>query len=46
MLTDTAIKALKPQQKLYKVSDRDGMYVGARDDFRGNSKRSGVAFGC
>ncbi len=27
MLTDTAIKALKPQSKLFKVSDRDGMYV-------------------
>ena len=27
MLTDTAVKALKPQRKLYKVSDRDGMYV-------------------
>ncbi len=28
MLTDAAIKALKPQSKMYKVSDRDGMYVG------------------
>ena len=27
MLTDAAIKALKPQSKMYKVSDRDGMYV-------------------
>lgn len=27
MLTDTVVKALKPQRKLYKVSDRDGMYV-------------------
>ncbi len=27
MLTDTAIKALKTQQKLYKVSGRDRMYV-------------------
>ena len=27
MLTDAAIKALKPQSKLYKVVDRDGMYV-------------------
>ena len=25
MLTDAAIKALKPKDKLYKVSDRDGM---------------------
>ena len=27
MLTDTAIKALKPKEKLYKIVDRDGMYV-------------------
>ncbi|SFK13037.1 hypothetical protein SAMN05444581_102278 [Methylocapsa palsarum] len=27
MLTDTALKALKPQEKKYKVTDRDGMYV-------------------
>lgn len=27
MLTDAAIKALRPQRKIYKVSDRDGMYV-------------------
>ena len=27
MLTDTAIKALKPKDKLYKIVDRDGMYV-------------------
>ena len=27
MLTDVAIKALKPRDKLYKVVDRDGMYV-------------------
>ncbi|TCU18254.1 uncharacterized protein DUF4102 [Rhizobium sullae] len=27
MLTDTAIKALRSQHKLYKVSDRTGMYV-------------------
>lgn len=27
MLTDAAIKALKPKDKLYKVADRDGMYV-------------------
>ena len=27
MLTDVALKQLKPQQKLYKVADRDGMYV-------------------
>jgi hypothetical protein len=27
MLTDVAIKALKPKEKDYKVADRDGMYV-------------------
>jgi hypothetical protein len=25
MLTDVALKQLKPQQKLYKVADRDGI---------------------
>jgi hypothetical protein len=25
MLTDIALKQLKPRQKLYKVADRDGM---------------------
>jgi hypothetical protein len=27
MLTDTALKNLKPRERLYKVSDRDGMYA-------------------
>lgn len=27
MLTDSKIKALKPKDKLYKVPDRDGLYV-------------------
>ncbi len=27
MLTDTALRNLKPRPKLYKASDRDGMYV-------------------
>jgi len=27
MLTDVALKQLRPQQKLYKVADRDGMYA-------------------
>ena len=27
MLTDTALKQLKPKDKTYKVADRDGMYV-------------------
>ncbi|MBD3894059.1 Arm DNA-binding domain-containing protein, partial [Hydrogenophaga sp.] len=27
MLTDTKLSNLKPQDKLYKVNDRDGLYV-------------------
>ncbi|WP_277849982.1 Arm DNA-binding domain-containing protein [Moellerella wisconsensis] len=27
MLTDKKLKSLKPQDKLYKLSDRDGLYV-------------------
>ncbi len=27
MLTDTKLRNLKPQDKLYKVIDRDGLYV-------------------
>lgn len=27
MLTDAALKALKPKEKIYKIADRDGMYV-------------------
>lgn len=27
MLTDMAIKRLKPKEKIYKVADRDGMYA-------------------
>ena len=27
MLTDVALKSLKPKTKVYKVADRDGMYV-------------------
>lgn len=53
MLTDTAIKALKPQKKLYKVTDRDGMYVvvqpsGAivfRHDYRLNGRRETITLG-
>lgn len=53
MLTDTAIKALKPQKKLYKISDRDGMYVvvqpsGAivfRYDYRINGRRETLTLG-
>lgn len=27
MLTDVALKSLRPKDKVYKVADRDGMYV-------------------
>jgi hypothetical protein len=27
MLTDAALKHLKPKEKIYKVTDGDGMYV-------------------
>lgn len=27
MLTDLALKRLKPQEKTYKIPDRDGMYA-------------------
>jgi hypothetical protein len=53
MLTDTALKALKPQEKTYKVTDRHGMYVlvmpsGAitfRYDYRLNGRRETVIIG-
>ena len=53
MLTDTALKALKPQEKKYKVTDRDGMYVlvmptGAitfRYDYRLNGRRETLIIG-
>ncbi len=53
MLTDAAIKALRPQGKLYKVVDRDGMYVvvqpsGAivfRMDYRLNGRRETLTLG-
>jgi integrase len=53
MLTDTALKALKPKDKIYKIADRDGMYVrvmpsGAisfRLDYRLNGRRETVYLG-
>jgi integrase len=53
MLTDAAIKALKPKDKLYKVVDRDGMYVVVqpagsivfRMDYRLNGRRETVTLG-
>jgi integrase len=53
MLTDAAIKHLKPKQKNYKVTDRDGMYVLVRPsgtlsfqlDYRMNGPCETVTFG-
>ena len=53
MLTDNALKYLKPKDKRYKVSDRDGMYahisptgmVTFRLDYRLNGRRETVTFG-
>ncbi|TPK62097.1 DUF4102 domain-containing protein [Mesorhizobium sp. B2-4-15] len=53
MLTDAAFKALKPKDKIYKIADRDGMYVrvmpsGAisfRLDYRLNGRRETVYLG-
>lgn len=53
MLTDAAIKSLKPRDKSYKVTDRDGMYLlvqpsGAltfRFDYRLNGRRETVVIG-
>ena len=53
MLTDAALRALKPKEKDYKVADRDGMYVhvttkGAmsfRMDYRLNGRRESLYLG-
>jgi integrase len=53
MLTDTALKNLKPKQKTYKVSDRDGMYVEVkttgrivfRFDYRLHGRRETLTIG-
>lgn len=53
MLTDVALKNLKPKEKPYKVTDRDGMYVHVspggtlsfRLDYRLNGRRETVNFG-
>lgn len=53
MLTDTALKNLRPKAKAYKSTDRDGMYVfvstaGAisfRYDYRFNGRRETVTLG-
>ena len=53
MLTDMALKALKPKDKPYKVTDRDGMYayvtktgaVSFRYDYRVNGRRETLVIG-
>ncbi|WP_417661237.1 tyrosine-type recombinase/integrase [Pseudomonas sp.] len=53
MLTDTKLRNLKPKSKLYKVSDRDGMYVTVsptgtvtfRYDYRLNGRRETLTIG-
>lgn len=53
MLTDTALKRLKPREKDYKVSDRDGMYsvvkpsglIVFRLDYRLNGRRETLTIG-
>lgn len=53
MLTDSALKCLKPKAKMYKVTDRDGMYVRVaptggisfRLDYRLNGRRETVHLG-
>ncbi|SEI96428.1 Site-specific recombinase XerD [Sphingobium sp. AP50] len=53
MLTDFALKQLKPKEKSYKVADRDGLYVHVsitgvlsfRFDYRLNGRRETLTFG-
>ena len=53
MLTDTALRNLKPKSLIYKVSDRDGMYVTVstagtvtfRYDYRLNGRRETLTIG-
>ena len=53
MLTDAALKNLKPKAKAYKVTDRDGMYVlvtpsgtvSFRLDYRLNGRRETLNIG-
>jgi integrase len=53
MITDTALKRLKPNEKMYKIADRDGMYVVVapsgqitfRYDYRLNGRRETLTIG-
>ena len=50
MLTDTRLRHLKPKEKLYKVNDRDGLYVAVTPagtiSFRYNYSINGRKNGC
>ena len=53
MLTETKLKSIKPTDKTYKISDRDGLYVAVsktgaisfRYDYRINGRRETITFG-
>jgi len=53
MLTDTKIRNLKPKEKLYKVNDRDGLYVAVtatgtksfRYNYSINGRQETITFG-
>lgn len=53
MLTDLALRSLKPRVALYKVADRDGMYaavspsgaISFRYDYRINGRRETLTIG-
>ncbi|ESB30564.1 phage integrase family site specific recombinase [Salmonella enterica subsp. enterica serovar Agona str. 241981] len=53
MLTDTRLRHLKPKEKLYKVNDRDGLYVAVtpagtisfRYNYSINGRQETVTFG-
>ena len=54
MLTDTKLRLLKPQDKIYKVPDREGLYVAVtktgvvsfRYNYSINGRQETVTFGC
>lgn len=53
MLTDIALKKMKPKEKIYKIADRDGMYalvatsglITFRYDYRFNGRRETLTIG-
>jgi hypothetical protein len=53
MLTDTKLRNIKPQDKLYKVNDRDGLYVAVtpagaisfRYNYSINGRQETITFG-